>query len=114
MKNRNIFLISLILGTFYFLFSVKQNKAESNYPFSSFQSVNLPKPYGVVNDFEDVFNDREEVDLINKVKQFEINTGAQLAIVTIENYSPSPDIASFSSELFNSWGIGHKDKMMEY
>lgn len=37
-------------------------------------------------------------------------TGAQLAIVSITSYRPAENLADYSTELFNTWGIGHRNK----
>ncbi len=100
------FLIILILffGSFRNENSIKYH---SNY---SIILDSFPKPVGFVNDFEGVLTDKEEAQLGSMVMDVEKQTGAQIAIVSIDNYNPSPDLASYSIGLFNTWGIGNKNK----
>lgn len=102
----SIFTIAFI----YLMVSFKPNQQINNQLISIFQLDSFPKPLGYINDFEGVLTDNEEAQLSSIVMNFEKQTDAQIAIVSIDNYNPSSDLASYSIGLFNAWGIGDKNK----
>jgi uncharacterized protein len=77
---------------------------------SSYHNDSIPKPLGIISDFENVIDDKDELELIEMAVEIGNKTGAQLAIVSIFNYFPETNLASYSTKLFNTWGIGHLDK----
>ena len=70
----------------------------------------LPKPIGYVNDFAGILEENEKTELSNNITSFEKRTSVEIAVVTIETMSPYPTIEEYAFDLFNSWGIGKKDK----
>lgn len=73
-------------------------------------ATQFPEPKGYINDFGQLLNDDEEQELTKIAAAFEQRTTAQLAVVTIETIKPFENIESYATKLFNTWGIGRKDK----
>ncbi|MCX6279540.1 MAG: TPM domain-containing protein [Bacteroidetes bacterium] len=71
---------------------------------------NFPDPKGSVSDFENILTDNEIEELTTIIKNFEKETGNEIAIVTIDSISPDTDFMKYSIDLANYWGIGKKDK----
>ncbi|HIP36838.1 MAG TPA: TPM domain-containing protein [Crocinitomix sp.] len=71
----------------------------------------LPKPIGFVNDFENIFTDKQEHILDSLVKNFEKQTTIQIAIVTLDSsYTNKSEFDNYTFKLANNWGVGQKDK----
>lgn len=71
----------------------------------------LPKPIGFVNDFENIFTDKQEQVLDSLVKNFEKETTIQVAIVTLDSsYTNKSEFDNYTFKLANNWGVGQKDK----
>ena len=55
--------------------------------------------------------DAAEIEQLNQIlRQTEAETGVQFAIVVLNEISEKWEIMGFGVELFNTWGIGQKDK----
>jgi len=106
--KRSIISALFLIGLINILVSFKQNIIHQTN--SIFQIDSIPKPIGIVNDYENVIDDKDELELIEMAVEIGNKTGAQLAIVSIYNYRPADNLADYSTELFNSWGIGHRNK----
>lgn len=48
-----------------------------------------------------------EID--SRLRALQRNTTAEMAVVALDSISPSTDIDSFATKLFNSWGLGKSD-----
>lgn len=71
----------------------------------------LPKPIGFINDFENIFTDKQEQVLDSLIKNFENETTIQIAIVTLDNsYTNKSEFDNYTLKLANNWGVGQKDK----
>ncbi len=71
----------------------------------------LPKPIGFVNDFENIFTDKQEQVLDSLVKNFEKETTIQITIVTLDSsYTNKSEFDNYTFKLANNWGVGQKDK----
>jgi uncharacterized protein len=71
----------------------------------------LPKSIGFVNDFENIFTDKQEQVLDSLIKNFEKETKIQIAIVTLDSsYTNKSDFDNYTLKLANNWGVGQKDK----
>ncbi len=66
-----------------------------------------PDPPRLVNDFTGLLTDEEQQTLERKLVAFNDSTGTQIAIVTI-NSLHGYDVAEYSFELAESWGIGQE------
>ena len=108
MSNRKLIFIFLIIGLINLLVSFKQNIIHQTNII--FQIDSIPKPIGIINDYENVIDDKDELELLEMAVEIGNKTGAQLAIVSISNYRPAENLADYSTELFNTWGIGHRNK----
>lgn len=69
----------------------------------------LPKPVGYANDFAGVLRDETEKNINSLGKQLQDQTGAQVVLVTIDTLG-GESIEDYANDLFNTWGIGQKDK----
>ena len=99
--NRKVLLIGFIL----LLFSqtvISQNDNPTKFKF--------PNYLGYVNDFEGVFSKDQILELNKIIEKQENETSNEIAIVSIESYSPYNTLFEYSLELANYWGIGKQDK----
>ncbi len=67
------------------------------------------KPDNYVTDQEDVLSEEEKTILNTKLRAFEDSTSNQLFIYLAKNLN-GKDLEDYSKEIFNTWGIGQKDK----
>lgn len=70
----------------------------------------FPQPKGHINDFGQLLTNEEKRLLSDIAAEFEKRTTNQLAVVTVETLSPYESIEPYATKLFNTWGIGQKDK----
>lgn len=68
-----------------------------------------PRPHRLVNDFADMLSAEEERSLEVKLQDYARTSSTQITIVTIPSLG-GYDVAQYSFELGNRWGIGQKDK----
>ncbi len=79
------------------------------------QTVPNPKTYGqdfyVSNPDRVLFNVTDTL-LNQKLKELQLNTGVEMAVVAIDGYNENKYLIArdFAIDLFNYWGIGDKDK----
>lgn len=72
---------------------------------------NIPKPIGWVSDFDDIFTKKNLDVLDSTLKQFNMETGIQMAIVTLDTFCISKDnFDDLALHIANYWGVGRKDK----
>ena len=96
------FLLLLGLTLFSFCLSYSQTDKKTDFKF--------PKPIGFVNDYEKVFS-KEQIDTLTSIIQkHQDETTNQIAIVTIDSFAPYKTLFDYSLDLFNTWGIGTKEK----
>ena len=63
-----------------------------------------------VTDMADILNNKTETELNTLISQLEAENGAEIAVVTVPQTSPSATPKDFTTELFNHWGIGKADE----
>ena len=63
----------------------------------------IPQPTGFVNDYANVLDAGQHGQLEALLTALEQNTTAEVAVVTVDNVT---DIATYSVDLFQAWGIG--------
>lgn len=68
-----------------------------------------PEPPMLVNDFAGMLSTTEEAQLERKLEDYARNSSTQITIVTIKNLG-GYEVAQYTFELGNRWGIGQKDK----
>lgn len=87
-------------------------KAQSGNPDTIIIRHSFQKPVGFVNDFENILDSATtETALTGLIIAHEKKTTNQVAVVTIDNFGEyRNDITTYSIDLFNTWGIGQKDK----
>ncbi|MGB4774307.1 MAG: TPM domain-containing protein [Daejeonella sp.] len=71
----------------------------------------MPKPTGWVNDYEKLFTPKQEVSFTTIIKNFKKQTGIEITIVTLDStYTSKEEFDEFTLQMFNTWGVGEKDK----
>jgi len=73
------------------------------------QEVDYPDYSGYVNDFAGLLDDASRYDLESLISGIEKNTGAEIAVVTI-NTLEGITIEEYAAVLFEKWGIGKADE----
>ncbi|MGN6477014.1 MAG: TPM domain-containing protein, partial [Flavipsychrobacter sp.] len=68
-----------------------------------------PEPIRYVNDFAGMLSSSEDAQLEAKLQQFDQQTSTQITVVTVKSIG-SYDIAQYSTELGQRWGVGRKGK----
>jgi uncharacterized protein len=66
-----------------------------------------PNPPTLVNDFANLLSPQEQQQLENKLVAYNDSTGTQIAVVTV-NSLDGYDVAGYSFELAEQWGIGQE------
>jgi len=71
----------------------------------------LPKPQGYVNDYENIYSDREEAVLDSLIRAFENKTTIQIVVITFDTTMTTRDsLDALTSYIGNAWGVGQKGK----
>ncbi|MCC3155826.1 TPM domain-containing protein [Hymenobacter sp. 15J16-1T3B] len=68
-----------------------------------------PSPPRLVNDLADLLTPEQEQALEQKLVAYNDSTSSQFAVVTVPNLG-GDEIANYAQRLFESWGIGQKEK----
>lgn len=66
----------------------------------------LPSPQGHVNDFAGVIASEDEAAMRGIITAVREQTGAEIAVVTVESMAPYPTIEDFGIALAEEWGVG--------
>jgi len=72
--------------------------------------TSLPRPGNYVNDYEDLFTQKEEQELNRLLAQYDKQKGTQVVLITVDTFMTSKD--SFDlliHHIANAWAVGHKD-----
>ncbi|MFI5172460.1 MAG: TPM domain-containing protein, partial [Chitinophagales bacterium] len=67
-----------------------------------------PYPPKLVNDLANIINDADEIQLENKLVQYNDSTSTQIAVVTVKTVEPW-EISDYAVTLGHTWGVGQKD-----
>lgn len=71
----------------------------------------FPKRIGFVNDFDNIFSDKEEKILDSLIENFKSRTTIEISIVSIdETMTTLEGFNSYTLRLANDWGVGKKKK----
>lgn len=71
----------------------------------------LPNPVGYVNDYENIYTDREEEILDSLIKTFENKTTIQIVVISIDTFMTTRDsLDALTLHFGNTWGVGQKGK----
>ena len=70
----------------------------------------LPAPNGFINDFAGVLNEENFNTLEALCTAVKEKTGAEIAVVTVETFTPYATIEEYSLALAEKWGVGEKGK----
>lgn len=68
-----------------------------------------PQPAMLVNDLAHTMSAEQVAQLEAKLDAYAQSTSTQIAVVTIKNLGDY-DVADYTLKLFNTWGVGQKDK----
>lgn len=80
-------------------------------PASAQDNNNMPKPVGLVNDFEDIFTPEQEQALNALLLEAQLPADAKIAVVTIsKNSTPKEEFEAFTLQLAKNWGVGEAGK----
>jgi uncharacterized protein len=71
--------------------------------FSTVKATEFPNYKGVVNDYENVFNDKQEKVLNKVITKNELKTGTKFVVVSTKNYTPAKDFRTYILGLFQHW-----------
>lgn len=106
MKNVRIY---LTLSLLFFLIFHSHSQQDSVIAAKQLKLRSIPKT-GYVNDTENLLSEEGRKKLEKMISKFEKKTSNEIAIVTIENIYPYSDMADFTMDLANYWGVGKKGK----
>src|SRR5438105_9981181 len=67
------------------------------------------KPQGYISDFAGVIDAQSKAELESYCTRVEQQTGAELALVTIQSLSGEP-IEDVANTIYRNWGVGKKGK----
>ena len=86
----------------------------SNQPSNALTVKDVPNPRqqngSWVTDMVDMLSPQAETQLNQMISELEKQNGTEIAVVTVPQTKPSPTPKVFTTELFNTWGIGKKGK----
>ena len=78
--------------------------------FSCGQSI-FPEKIGSVNDFENIFTEKQKEELTQIIIDFEKQTSNEIAIITLKEIHPTyEDFNKYCLDLSNYYGVGKKEK----
>lgn len=77
--------------------------------FSYAEKINLPAPTGYINDYVSILSPEVKNGLENFLSALDAKTTAQVAVVIIDTTQPY-DLELYAVKLFETWGIGQKEK----
>lgn len=73
------------------------------------QSI-FPERIGIVNDFEDIFTEKQKEELAKIITDFEKKTSNEIAIITLKEIHPTyDDFDKYCLDLSNHYGVGKKE-----
>lgn len=98
---------------FVLIFSCKSQpeKIANTKPTRVIAADSIPKPIGLVNDFEHIFSTLEIAQLDSIIRKHHQKNSNQICIVTLDStYTNKIDFDTFVFQLHNTWGVGEKVK----
>ena len=69
---------------------------------------NLPSPDGYVTDLSKILDDTDETILTVISQTLKADTGAELAVLTIDSMAPYKSIERYALDVANEWGVGEQ------
>jgi uncharacterized protein len=70
----------------------------------------LPSPVGFVNDFAGVIDSQSKAQMEGIAGSLQAQTGAEIAVVTVQTIQPYGSIEEYTVDLATEWGIGKEDE----
>ncbi|GAA0871972.1 hypothetical protein GCM10009117_11180 [Gangjinia marincola] len=86
--------------------SCKTSIQKSEHVQFLYQSADLPKSTGVVTDLANLYTSSQTDEFRTLIQDFEKETSNEIALVTVTNIHPYEDLAIFTTDLANHWGVG--------
>lgn len=100
--TRQITVLTIFLCSFFIAYG--QNSKDNYWE-------NLPKPTGWVNDFENIFTEKEEKTLDSLITEYEKRTTTEITVITIPTSATDKDrFDELTLLIANKWGVGKKEK----
>ncbi|AFY37008.1 protein of unknown function DUF477 [[Leptolyngbya] sp. PCC 7376] len=79
-------------------------------PVQAVEVSKVPKPWDTgnswVTDMGDLLTPQTEAQLNKMISELEAKNGTEIVVVAVPNTAPSATPKEFTTELFNTWGIG--------
>ncbi|AZQ43089.1 TPM domain-containing protein [Nonlabens ponticola] len=72
-------------------------------------SVYFPKSIGIVNDYNNLFTNKQKAELDQMLYYYEIETTRQIVVVSVNSIAPYDDIQQYATDLGSYWGVGQKE-----
>lgn len=66
----------------------------------------IPRPEGYVNDFAGVISSAEEQEMLGVIRAVQQQTGAEIAVLTVESFAPYATIEEFGIAVAEQWQVG--------
>ena len=108
MKFKSLLLALLV--TLFFSCEATHKMHSHSHVTAHSTDVVFPIPVGFINDFDNILSDEQEVNLRKLVKQHEVKTTNQIAIVTLTSIQEYSGLEEYSLDLANNWKIGQEYK----
>lgn len=70
----------------------------------------LPEPTGFVNDVANVIAGSQEAQMLNIARAVREQTGAEIAVLTVDSISPYATIEEYGIAVAEAWGVGAKNE----
>lgn len=102
-------LLFFLLGSI-FAFQQPLSAQQKDSVFLEIKEKPLPNYTGRVNDFEQLFTERQIDHFTTELNYFENDLGVQMALVTVPDFGNYLFLENYALALFNYWGIGEKSK----
>lgn len=88
----------------------KTKKPTPEFDFSGMEKSSFPKPFGIINDYGQIFTESQRTELSKILYNYDIETTRQIVVVTIDSIKPYNDIQKYATDLGQTWGVGTAEK----
>jgi len=87
-----------------------KNSRNNSTPEVIDDSLQFPDVVSYVNDFDNILTESEENRLDQTCSDYDTKTTNQIVIATFKTHAPYSNIENFSTDLYNFWHLGTKEK----
>jgi uncharacterized protein len=103
--------ITVIIGSFQIACTDAKSKSNNLTYKKNTWTDSIPEPIGYVNDFENIFTEKEEESLTRIIDSIEKATTIQIAVVCWDkNTMPNKEFFELNLATAKKWGVGQKGK----